>query len=267
MKAFDNKWAIIFGGTGGFGFATAKYLAKKGMNIFIVHRDNRAALEKINIKFKELLSEGVEVSSININACDEENYSKIITSIENCLKGCGQVRLFLHCISDGNLNEVIDLKHNNNQLVAGDYLHTFNTMGLNFIEWSKILVNKKILQRNSRIIGLTSEGSDCILPNYAAVSAAKASMESFCKYLAVKLAPLKITVNLINAGITETPALLKFPNYEVFLEKAKKRNPSGRLTRPEDIAKVVFLLCMDEASWITGDIIRVDGGEQLLHLH
>ena len=84
--------------------------------------------------------------------------------------------------------------------------------------------------------------------------------------MAVELAGRKITVNLINAGITDTRALLAFPNYQNLIEKARLRNPSGRLTSTEDIAKVIFLLCQNESEWITGEVIRVDGGEQLLNI-
>jgi enoyl-[acyl-carrier protein] reductase I len=137
-------------------------------------------------------------------------------------------------------------------------------MGLNFLEWSRILIQHNFLKPSSRIIGLTSEGSKSVLSGYAAVACAKATLETACKYLAVKLAARKITVNLINAGITETKALSRLPDYDVFITRAKKRNPSGRLTQPEDVAKVVFLMCLDESAWITGEVIRVDGGEQLL---
>lgn len=261
MQGFKKTWAIIFGGSSGFGYATAKYLASKGMNVLIIHRDVRSSMIHIQEKIDEIRLYGVKVDSININACDESNFEKIISKINSIITKDEKVKVFIHSISDGNLNEIIN---DSTQLNHGDFTHTMNTMSLNFIEWSQLLVNQKILKESSRIIGFTSEGSSTVLPSYAAVACAKASLEASCKYLAVKLAPMNITVNLINAGITDTQSLSKFPNYESFIIKAKQRNPSGRLTQPSDVAKAVYLLCLEEASWITGDIIRVDGGEQLL---
>lgn len=264
MKFFKDEWAIIFGGTGGFGYASSKYLAERGMNIFILHRDNRALADTIKSMKDELLSFGVKVCFMNTNACEETNFEKIIHVLKQEIDSTERVRLFLHAIADGNINEIIDVDNWENQLSNNDFQHTINTMGLNFLEWSKKLIQHGFLKSSSRIIGLTSEGSKNVLSGYAAVACAKATLESSCKYLAVKLASQKITVNLINAGITDTRALSKFSNYDLLIESAKKRNPSGRLTQPEDIAKVVFLMCLEESSWITGEIIRVDGGEQLL---
>ncbi|MBT8179143.1 MAG: SDR family oxidoreductase, partial [Eudoraea sp.] len=65
------------------------------------------------------------------------------------------------------------------------------------------------------------------------------------------------------AGVTDTPSLRMIPGSELLLEDARKRNPLGRLTQPEDVANVVYLLSTGEASWITGTVIKVDGGESL----
>ena len=267
MKDFNNTWAIILGGSGGFGFATAKYLASKGMNIFIVHRDSRSSLENVKRMFDELSNEKIKFDSLNINACDPSNFNTILKAIKKNIKDNEFAKVFIHSISDGNINDIFDNENNENQLSVDDFQHTINTMGLNFLEWSKLLVFNKVLVKSSRIIGITSEGSDFVLPYYAAVASAKATLESLCKYMAVKFAPLQITVNLIKAGITETKALAKFPNYDELISNAKRRNPSGRLTQPDDIAKAIYLLSLDESSWITGEIIRVDGGEQLISLY
>ena len=93
---------------------------------------------------------------------------------------------------------------------------------------------------------------------------AKGVLEASCRYLAVELAPFGIRTNLINAGITRTNALMALPDAEATLSYTKKRNPFKRLTTPKDVAKVVCLLAGDETAWINGEIIRVDGGEQIV---
>jgi NAD(P)-dependent dehydrogenase (short-subunit alcohol dehydrogenase family) len=87
------------------------------------------------------------------------------------------------------------------------------------------------------------------------------------RYMAVELARQGIRVNLVNAGVTDTNALKVFPGYENFIRKAKERNPSGRLTTPEDVARVIAFLASEDSAWITGSVITVDGGEQLISLN
>ena len=68
---------------------------------------------------------------------------------------------------------------------------------------------------------------------------------------------------MIQAGVTNTPALRAIPGSDQLKAQARLRNPGGRLTRPEDVAGVIYLLSQDEASWINGEVIRVDGGEHI----
>jgi NAD(P)-dependent dehydrogenase (short-subunit alcohol dehydrogenase family) len=81
--------------------------------------------------------------------------------------------------------------------------------------------------------------------------------------MAVELAPYGIRSNVIQAGVTDTPALKMIPGSNQIKAQAHLRNPFGRLTTPEDVANVILLLCMDEASWINGSLICVDGGERI----
>jgi NAD(P)-dependent dehydrogenase (short-subunit alcohol dehydrogenase family) len=79
----------------------------------------------------------------------------------------------------------------------------------------------------------------------------------------MELAPREIAVNAIRAGVTDTPALRKIPGHELLAETALKRNPSGRLTTPEDVARAIAVLCRPQTAWITGNVIGVDGGEDV----
>ena len=81
---------------------------------------------------------------------------------------------------------------------------------------------------------------------------------------AMELAPAGITANAILAGVTDTPALRQIPHYEKFIEVAKKRNPHHHLTTPEDVARCLVALCHPATYWMTGNILRVDGGESIV---
>jgi enoyl-[acyl-carrier protein] reductase I len=135
------------------------------------------------------------------------------------------------------------------------------------LRWTQLLLERGLLKGPASVVGLSSEGSSRYLPDYAAVAAAKAVMISNMQYMAVELAGTGIRVNLVNAGITDTDALKAFPSYHEFLEKAKKRNPSGRLTTPEDIAPVITFLASPASAWVNGSVITADGGEQLMSLN
>jgi len=79
--------------------------------------------------------------------------------------------------------------------------------------------------------------------------------------MAVEFATYGLKTNVIQAGVTETASLKKIPGSDKLIKAGIKRNPLGRITKPEDVAGVIYLLCTDESFWINGAIIHVDGGE------
>ena len=144
-----------------------------------------------------------------------------------------------------------------------DFRLTIHAMATSMFTWTKALIEAKLFAEDARVIGLTSEGNQKIWPAYGAVSAAKATLESLARTMAVELAPLGVRTNVIQAGVTDTPSLRMIPGSEKMKLAAMMRNPFQRLTQPEDVANVVYLLSLDESSWINGAVIPVDGGERL----
>ena len=111
---------------------------------------------------------------------------------------------------------------------------------------------------------MTSSGGTRVLPFYGPVSAAKAALESHIRQLASELAPQGITANAIRAGVTDTPALQKIPRHDAIIAEARRRNPSGRMTTTEDVARAIVVLSHPDTYWITGNVIGVDGGEDIV---
>ena len=254
-----TDWTIILGGSSGLGLASAKKMASHGMNICIVHRNRKSDLEKITVDFEEIKSYGVHFLNFNVDALRSDRQIEIIQKIKDEYPDA-KIKCLIHSISKGNLKAIasgeIQLNHD-------DFDLTIKAMALSLYDWTKLIIDRKLFAENARIISFTSEGSSKAWKNYAAVSAAKTALEAITRSLALELAPFKITSNCIQAGVTDTVSLRMIPGNAALKEFTKKRNPFKRLTRPEDVANVVYLLCRDEASWINGAIIPVDGGEHI----
>jgi NAD(P)-dependent dehydrogenase (short-subunit alcohol dehydrogenase family) len=144
-----------------------------------------------------------------------------------------------------------------------DFSNTVYAMGTSLLTWVQDIFRRGMFAADARVFGLTSEGNSIAWRGYAPVSAAKAAMEAVSRSIAVEMAPYGIRSNVIQAGVTDTPALRHIPGNKHIAATARLRNPFKRLTRPEDVANVIALLCTDEAGWINGEIIRVDGGEHI----
>jgi enoyl-[acyl-carrier-protein] reductase (NADH) len=141
---------------------------------------------------------------------------------------------------------------------------TLAVMGHSLVYWTQDLVRRRLMRRGGKIFAMTSAGGTRVLPNYGAVSAAKAALESHIRQLAMELAPHGIAVNAIRAGVTDTPALRKIPGNEEITATALRKNPSGRLTTTEDVARAIVALSHPGTEWITGNVIGVDGGEDIV---
>jgi len=310
IKFNKNFWAVIIGGSSGFGLATAKKLARHGMNLCIVHRDRRGAMSRITPEFEALKDAGVKVMTFNLDALSSEGRCHVLDALETELGATGKIRLLLHAVAFGNLKLLAPYFPSGKQkagratiaaevkadpqtfdqavretfengadclctlldppdyapdrfLDAEDFARTLQAMGSNIVEWVQDIFRRGRFASDARVIGLTSEGNNVAWRGYAAVSAAKAVLESVCRAMAVEFAPFGIRSNIIQAGVSDTAALRAIPGHDRIMAHSRLRNPLGRLTTPEDVADVIFLLCLEEAAWINGALICADGGERL----
>ena len=257
-KQFSGSWAIILGGSSGFGFAATRKLASHGMNVAVLYREIATADKAVKQSFSVMAAEnGVSILPFNINALDASARKAFITDF--VMDKRHKVKLLLHSIARGNLKPL--LAEDGASLSVEDIQLTTYAMATSILDWSRDLLAAEAFCDDARVIGLTSEGSHKYWEGYAAVSIAKASLESLNTYMAVELAKFGLKTNLIQAGVTATPSLARIPDSELLLAGAAQRNPFKRLTKPEDVANVIYLLCTPEAAWINGAVIHVDGGE------
>ncbi len=257
----QNYWALILGGSSGLGYASAKKLAKHGMNIIIIHRDRRSEIPDIEEAFDEIRQSGVQFESFNADAVKKESREELVEKIKKVLGEKGRIRTLLHSIAKGNLKPMTG---EGNLLENIDFQLTIDAMALSLYDWTQAIYKNGLFTKDARVISFTSDGNKKAWKNYAAVSAAKVVLESLTRSMALEFARFGIRANCIQAGITVTRSFQMIPGNETLRVHALKHNPFKRLTVPDDVANAVYLLSKDEASWITGTIIPVNGGEHLM---
>lgn len=263
MKEFQdkNQWALILGGSSGLGLASAKKLAHHGMNICIVHRNSRAQEEMIEAEFENIRNAGVQFKSFNADAFKLEKRNEILSELKTLFGETGSIRTLVHSVAKGNLKPM--LSKDQPTLSADDFNLTINAMAISLYDWTQAIFELKLFAEDARIISFTSEGNTKAWKNYAAVSAAKVTLEAITRNIALEFAPFGIRANCIQAGVTDTASLRMIPGSDQLKEHSLARNPFKRLTTPDDVANVVYLLSKDEAAWINGCVIPVDGGEHI----
>jgi len=186
---------------------------------------------------------------------------ELIQEINSFLGDSKKIKVLVHSIAKGSLKPM--QSKDETELNHQDFQITLDAMALSLYDWTKALVKENLFAADTRIISFTSEGNTKAWNNYGAVSVAKVALESLTRNIALEFAELGIKANCIQAGVTETKSFLMIPGSEELKKNALERNPNNRLTTPEDVANVVYLLTRDEAKWITGTVIKVDGGESL----
>jgi len=259
-------WALILGASSGFGEATSLALARAGMHIFGVHLDRKATLPNVDRIIGEIQGMGREAHFFNVNAADEEKRREVLDQMEKTLKERGEeqgVKVLLHSLAFGTLKPFI-AANPADTITRAQMDMTLDVMAHSLVYWVQDLVNRRLMGPGGKIFAMTSSGGHRVWDTYGAVSAAKAALESHVRQLALELAPLGITVNAVRAGVTDTPALRKIPGHEKMIEVARERNPYRRLTTPADMAAAIVALSQPGTHWVTGNVIGVDGGEDIV---
>jgi NAD(P)-dependent dehydrogenase (short-subunit alcohol dehydrogenase family) len=263
QRQLEGTWGLILGASSGFGEATALELGRRGMSILGVHLDRKSTLANVRRIAAELEGQGVRSRFFNVNAADHERRREVVSAIVETVTPAGSLALFLHSLAFGALRPFITTS-GDDALTPAQLTMTLDVMAHSLVYWVQDLYARDLLRCGSRVVAMTSAGATRVIPSYGAVSAAKAALESHVRQLAVELAPRGVTVNCVRAGVAHTPALQRIPGAEVIAEGARRRNPSGRLTEPADVARLIAALCTADTQWTTGCVIGADGGEDVV---
>ncbi len=257
--AILSGWGLVLGASSGFGAATSRALAQAGLNIIGVHLDFKSTLPRAKAVQADIEAAGRQALFFNMNAADAEKRAKVI---ERLVADNIQVKVLLHSLAFGSLKPMVAATREES-LEPKQITMTLDVMANSLIYWVQDLVWAGRFADDARVFSMTSEGSHRVMYSYGAVSAAKAALESHTRQLAVELAPRNIKVNAVQAGVTDTPALRAIPGHEEAIDLSLRRNPYRRLTTPEDVAAAIVAFSRPELSWMTGNVLRVDGGEDV----
>lgn len=239
MLNLSNKNILITGGSGGIGKSIALRCSNQGANVIITGRN----IEKLELIYSHLKGENNQIIAADLSS--DEGIEKLIDLLPK-LDG------IVHCAG---INTKTPIKFLNrekidNILNPNFYAPTLLSRGM--------LKNKKI-NRNASIVMISSISSSYVTVSNALYSASKSALESLTRVMALELSSRNIRVNAIRPGMIETELIQAYDLKEELAE-FEKNIPLGRFGKADDIANLTVFLLAEEASWITGSLITIDGG-------
>lgn len=244
-----RREVLVTGGGRGIGRAIALRFAEDGARVFINFFVNREAAE---ITARDVLLRGGSAHLLQADLKEPDEIRKMFAELA---RAADHLDVLVSNAASGVLRNVLDLsvKH-------WDWVLDTNARPLLLCVQEAM----KLMTAGSRVISLSSLGSERVIPGYAAVGASKAALEALTRYLAAELAPRGIAVNAVAAGAVETEVWRAVPNGEAALSAIRIKTPIGTLVSAEAVADVVFFLASPAAQAIQGQVLVVDGGYSLL---
>jgi 7-alpha-hydroxysteroid dehydrogenase len=248
------KTLVITGGTRGIGKACVYRFAKEGIDVAFTYNSNKDIANEIcqdlmqqyNIKAKAYQFDILEPESAKelFNQIDQD-FDRIDYFISNAM-------IYGRAIVGG-YNKFIKLKPKG---LNNIYTATVDT----FVTCSQQAAKRMQKLGKGAIVSLSSTGNLVYIQNYAGHGSNKAAIEAMVRYAATELGEFGIRVNAVSGGPIDTDALKAFTNYKEVKQKTIQLSPLKRMGTPQDLANACYFLCSDEASWITGTTLIVDGG-------
>lgn len=250
----ENKVLVISGGTRGIGRATVYKFAANGVDVAFTYNSNSEIADEMIADLESKFN--IKARAYKLNILEPEEYKEVFNQID---KDFNRVDYFIS-------NAIIS-----GRAVVGGYTKfmKLKQKGLNniwtatvtaFVYGAQEAAKRMEKVGGGSIISISSTGNLVYIENYAGHGTNKAAVETMVKYAATELGEKNIRVNAVSGGPIETDALRAFTNYEEVRDKTAELSPLNRMGQPEDLAGACYFLCSDEASWITGNTLVIDGG-------
>jgi enoyl-[acyl-carrier protein] reductase III len=245
----EGRVALVTGGSRGIGRATVLRLAShRPAHIAIGYVLDHDAARRTVMDLEAL---GVSASA----HCADVGSEDALRALFHTMRARhGQIDLFISNAARGSFGPLLEVTPRTWQRVVD-----LNARA--FLLGSQLAAG--LMPDGGRILGISSLGGQFCLPNYGALGAAKAAIESLARYLAIELAPRRINVNVVCGGFVDTDSTRLHPSFAAMADEIAARTPVGRIATPEDLAGIIAFLCTTESDWIRGQTIVADGGFSL----
>lgn len=239
------KYALVTGGSRGLGRAVCLRLAKMGIPVLINYQSNKTAAEEVR---DEILASGGEASILGFNVADE----KQVTAAIEAWEAEHPDDYIAYLVNNAGIR-----RDNVMFMMPDEDWHSVIDVTLNgFFYVTRRLLPKMMMRRHSgRIVNMASLSGLKGMAGQTNYSAAKAALIGATKALAQEAAARNVTVNAVAPGFIETDMTKDLPQDEL-----KNLVPMRRFGKPDEVAALVGFLCSDEASYITGEVISINGG-------
>lgn len=250
-----GKTVVITGATKGIGKATAEKFASNGVNVAFTYNSNKEIADGIA---KELESKyRIKAKAYPLDILDTDQFKPLFVAID---ENFDRIDFFVSNAMIygrpiiGGYGKFMKLRPKKG--LSNIYTATVGA----FVAGSQEAAKRMEKVGGGAIVTLSSTGNMIYIDNYAGHGTNKAAVEAMSKYAAVELGDMGIRVNAVSGGPIETDALKAFTNYEEVKFETIKRSALSRMGTPNDMANTIYFLCTDDAGWITGQTIVVDGG-------
>ncbi|MEH7484701.1 SDR family oxidoreductase [Neobacillus drentensis] len=235
------KYALITGASGGIGQAIALNLAEKGYHLYLHYNKNEQSIRDL---IEKLLPYGGEYIPIQADFGGPNGYKKVYSEVFS-------LDAIIHCGGNSQYGLLIDLLQSEAEALMN--VHVLNPLML-----TKELLPKLLVKGKGNIVVITSIWGQTGAACEVAYSTAKGAQIAFVKALSKELALNGIRVNAIAPGAIATPMMEGFSQEE--MDQISYEIPMGRLGQPEEIARSVAFLLSDESSYMTGQVLALNGG-------
>lgn len=240
----DRKIALVTGASRGIGAAIARRLAADGAEVIVHYRERTDAAQQV---VDSIVKAGGVAHAVRANLVNVDEIRAMFEWVE-------RVDILVHSAALGSFKPLAQLRPNQWDL-------SMNVNARSFL----VLVQESAHRMSSggSIVALSSLGATRVVPSYGAIGASKAALEATVRSLAVELGSRGINVNAVAPGVVDSETIRAHPSADEILAEARRRTPDGRLIEPDDVANVVAWLTSNDARWINGQTIVVDGGASL----
>jgi 7-alpha-hydroxysteroid dehydrogenase len=254
MSEMKGKTLVITGATKGIGKAIAEKFAASGVNIAFTYNSNETVANELADAWEKAY--GIKARAYPLNILEPDEFKPLFAAID---EDFDRVDFFVSNAMIygrpvvGGYGKFMRLKPRG---LNNIYTATVNAFVMGTQEAAKRM--EKV--GGGSVVTMSSTGNLVYIENYAGHGTNKAAVEAMSRYAAVELGEMNIRVNAVSGGPIDTDALKAFTNYEEVKAETVKRSALNRMGQPEDIAGAVYFLCTEEAGWITGQTLVVDGG-------